>query len=173
MKMFTDPTALCSRIAAVASAKSTVEDKTAEVQALLDELDSHVSARTGVINMHIEHLRQNVMSWKEEGSVPDIDSVHQSVLRLAQEYRSAWEQSAKGLQPETKRLCRKLLIEPAYDRVIDVTQRLQRQPANPQAALNLKACIGANSCSLKRLTLRRQWSSLEGAWMTMTRISRL
>ncbi len=128
MKMFTDPVAICSRIAAVASAESTVEDKTAKVQALLDELDSHVSTRTALINMHIEHLRQNVNSWEEQGSIPEIDRVHHSVLSLAKEYRSAWEQSAKGLQPETRRLCRKLLIEPAYARVIDVTQQLKMKP---------------------------------------------
>lgn len=132
LKMFTEPTALCGRIAGVATADSPHEVKTASVQQLLEDLEfsSRPFAHTGSIGKQLASLKEQANHWQSDKT--DTNALLQSVLRLARQYRIAWEEQSKGLQPETKKLSWQLLIQPAYNRALDIVDRLTKNPMDSQ-----------------------------------------
>jgi energy-coupling factor transporter ATP-binding protein EcfA2 len=132
LKMFTEPTALCGRIAGAATANAPHDVNVGIVQRLLEELEfsKRPFANTGAIGKHFASLKEQANHWKDDKS--KINALLQSVLRLSRQYRIAWEEQSKGLQPETKKLSWQLLVQPAYNRALDIVDRLTKNPTDPQ-----------------------------------------
>ncbi len=140
LDMFTRPLGWAGSIAADTSKQ---EHEFGDVKGLLTKLDLSVRpiAHTGSIQESINALQAAVVIWKldcnqnpltqEEPRRTGI-SVRNSVYYLGKAYRVAWNLLDKDLNPEAKRLFRKLSIGPAYDRAIVTCEKLAQDAENPE-----------------------------------------
>jgi hypothetical protein len=137
--------------------------KTAKVQQLLEDLEfsSLPFAHTGSIGKHLADLKDEANQWQSEKT--NTNALLQSVLLLARQYRIAWEEQSKGLQPETKKLSWQLLVKPAYHRALDIVDRLTKDPKDSQNIADFESIYWGELVLLEDPTIERAMVGLRQA----------
>lgn len=134
LEMFAEPTEIAGEIAAAVSRR-----ERAEVDAALGKLTSSETpyAQTASISSALEDLQRKIDKWAPDEKIswdpeqePSSERVRQAVLHFAETIRAAWE--SQDLDENARALSRSILVQPTYERAIQVTRKIAAGSRDPR-----------------------------------------